>query len=141
MGSDPRLEWSAPGDGIYIAAVEIFCQRGGEGPGTARSGQAESHREADGVREAFTVIPRKTNEIKVTMARSGDSMRRSRSLSADSRSVACEPVLVEGCCSRGNPEAGGPRRCSAVSRTDPHPAPRRNRRSGTSGRYGSGQRR
>lgn len=97
VGSDPRLEWSAPEDGIYIAAVGNLLQRGGEDQwyrlGVGRPSPTVKLTVSE---SAFTVIPGKTNEIKVTMARSGGfNAPLTVSVGGLPESVACEPVLVK----------------------------------------------
>ena len=97
LGSDPRLEWSAPEDGTYIAAVGNLLQRGGEDQwyrlGVSRPRPSVKLTIAE---NAFTVSPGKTNEIKVNIARAG-GFKAPLVFKAIGLpdSVTCEPVPVK----------------------------------------------
>lgn len=97
VGSDPRLEWSAPEDGTYIAAVGNLLQRGGEDQwyrlGVSRPKPTVKLTIAE---NAFTVSPGKTNEIKVTLTRSGGfNVPLVFKAIGLPDSVTCEPVSVK----------------------------------------------
>ncbi len=69
-GADPRLEWSAPEDGSYIAAVGNLLQRGGSGAWYRLAlSRATSSLKATVAENAFALEPGKTNEIKVNVTR------------------------------------------------------------------------
>ncbi|MBL9172245.1 MAG: PPC domain-containing protein [Verrucomicrobiales bacterium] len=97
VGSDPRLEWSAPEDGTYIATVGNLLQRGGEDQwyrlGVTRPRPTLKPTVAE---NAFTANAGTTNEIKVALARSGGfNAPLVVSVQGLPDSVTCEPVPVK----------------------------------------------
>lgn len=97
VGSNPRLEWSAPEDGTYIAAVGNLLQRGGDDQwyrlGVSRPRPSVKLTVPE---SAFTVSPGKTNEIKVTLARTGGfTAPLMFSVSGLPDSVTCDAVTVK----------------------------------------------
>ena len=69
-GSDPRLEWSAPADGPYVAAVGNLLQRGSPGSWYRLAlSRATPSLKATVAENSFTLEPGKTNEIKVNITR------------------------------------------------------------------------
>ncbi|MFM7100210.1 MAG: hypothetical protein ACKO3N_03465, partial [Verrucomicrobiota bacterium] len=69
--ADPRLEWAAPADGPYFAAVGNLLQRGGPGYLYRLSlARAQPDLKATLADSAITLTPGRTNDVKLTLARS-----------------------------------------------------------------------
>jgi len=69
-GADPKLEWTAPKDGTFVAAVGNVLHRSGPDY-LYRLGvrRAESSVKVNATETAFTIAPGKTNELKFTVKR------------------------------------------------------------------------
>ena len=69
-GADPKLEWAAPEDGVFVAAIGNVLQRGGPDYlyrlDLRRAVPSVTISVSD---TAFTIAPGKTNELKVTVKR------------------------------------------------------------------------
>ncbi|MFM8360105.1 MAG: PPC domain-containing protein, partial [Verrucomicrobiota bacterium] len=69
--ADPRLEWAAPADGPYFAAVGNLLQRGGPGYLYRLSlARAQPDLKATLADSAITLTPGRTNDVKLTLTRS-----------------------------------------------------------------------
>lgn len=99
--ADPSLEWTAPADGVFAAAVGGVMRKGGEEHiYRLEITRPEPSFEATVAANAFTVAPGKTNEVKVTVRRRhGHDRKLTLTAQGLPAGVSAEPVEV--------PEKGG----------------------------------
>ncbi len=72
VGSDPVLEWTAPSDGDFVATVGSLLQKGGDSLRyRIEATRSRPEFKATVPESVFAITPGATNEIKVTLARSG----------------------------------------------------------------------
>jgi hypothetical protein len=95
-GSDPRLEWTAPADGTFVAAIGNVLHRGGADYLYRLSVRHASPSLKVTISEtAFSITPGKTNELKVTLKRlHGFKAKVALSAKGLPDGVAAEPVEV-----------------------------------------------
>lgn len=93
-GADPRLEWTAPADGSFIAVVGNVLHRGGEDQWYRLAVSLPKASVKLTVAEnAWSVEPGRTNEIKVTIQRlHGFDRKLSLSITGAPDGIACAPV-------------------------------------------------
>ncbi len=96
QGPDPRLDWSAPADGIYTAVVGNRLRRGGNDQRYRfHIRPAVPFLRATVADSAFTLAPGKTNEIKVTLSRqNGYAVPLTLSATGLPDGVRAEPVEI-----------------------------------------------
>lgn len=72
VGSDPAIEWTAPSDGVFVAAVGSLLQKGGDSLRyRIEAAPIRPGFKATVTEDVFPIAPGATNEIKVTLTRSG----------------------------------------------------------------------
>ncbi len=114
-GSDPKLEWAAPKDGIFVAAVGNVLHRGGADYFYRLSVQrAVPSVKVNASETAFTIAPGKTNDFKITVKRlHGFKAKLTFSAKGLPDGLAVEPVEV--------PEKGGDVPLKLVASADAKP--------------------
>lgn len=95
-GADPRLEWTPPEEGSYVATVGNLLQSGGEDQRYRLSvSRPQPSVKVTVPENAWSVAPGKTNEIKVTVQRRyGFDRKLSLSVTGLPDGIQCPPVEV-----------------------------------------------
>ena len=115
VNADPMLEWTAPEDGTYFAAIGNVLHRGGPDHLYRLSiSRAVPGLKAVAVSNAFAIEPGKTNEIKVTVTRlHGFQSKLTVSARGLPEGLTLEPVEV--------PDKGGEVLLKLVASSDAKP--------------------